>query len=273
MECQPDTAVPLSALMRPPPSDSSEQMEGKNMKKLKVMLVAAATLAAVLTTGAPASAEPPSAGEDPVNGGFQLTVHTHSSGENLLFPEVERLQTDFAEGDTFAYSSRTCSPTSAPFNNLGLDFNPDYPGVDDDGDGTAPVRHQVTGTITSQDPSGTTGTLEGTITTVLCSEDGTEETDNVIVTNFEARYRVTSDDELQIIGQFQISPDESTGTFADLEGSGSIQGVFTCLGATVCSDIGEYTDFIAARGDLSKGPGDIRPGLVGHYSDPTVTTG
>ena len=154
---------------------------------------------------------------------------------------------------------------------LGLNFNPDYPGVDDDGDGTAPVRHQVAGTITKQNPSGTTGTLEGTITTVLC--EGTVATDNVIVTNFEARFRVTADDELQIVGQFQISPDESTCTFADLEGRGSIKGVFTCLGATVCSDIGEYTDFVSARGDLSKGPGDIRPGLVGSYSDPTVTTG
>lgn len=173
---------------------------------------------------------------------------------------------DFEEGDTFAYSSRTCD-RRAPFNEVGLDFNPDYPGVDDD-DGTAAVRHQVTGTVTED--NGNTGTIEGTITTVLC-EDG-EETDNVIVTHFEARYRLVSDDELQIIGHYEISPEESTGTLADVEGHGSIQGVFTCLGQETCAELGEFTDFVAARGDLTKGPGEIRPGLVGTYSDPTVET-
>ena len=200
-----------------------------------------------------------------------MTVHTHSDNPGtLLFPDVERLQYDFAEGDTFQYSSRTCS-RNAPFNNLGLDFNPDYPGVDDDADGTASVRHKVEGTITEQNASGTTGTLEGTITSVLC--DGAVETGNAIVTTFEANYRVTSDDELRIIGRYELSPDQSTGTFADIEGRGSIKGVFTCLGATVCSEFGEYTDFVSARGDLSKGPGEIKPGLVGSFSDPTVTSG
>lgn len=236
------------------------------MNKIKVMLGFA--VVALLLAVEPAGAVPPDTSTDGARGGFQMTVHTHSNNpETLLFPDVERLQFDFEEGDTFAYSSRTCDRT-ARFNEVGLDFSPDYPGVDDD-DGTAAVRHQVAGTVTQD--NGQTGTIEGTITTVLC-EDG-QETDNVIVTNFQARYRQVSDDQLQIIGRYQISPEESTGTFADMQGEGTIQGVFTCLGDAVCAEEGEYTDFVAARGDLSKGPGDIQPGLVGTFSDPTVTTG
>ena len=233
------------------------------MKRIRRVVV----FAAVMTFAAvePASAAPKNSTDAGAQGGFQMTVHTHSNNpETLLFPDVERLPFDFEEGDTFAYSSRTCD-SQARFNEVGLDFNPDYPGVDDD-DGTAAVRHQVTGTVTED--NGKTGTITGTITTVLC-EDG-EETDNVIVTHFVARYRLVSDDELQIIGHYEISPEESTGTFADLEGHGSIQGVFTCLGDDTCAELGEFTDFVGARGDLSKGPGEIQPGLVGTYSDPTV---
>lgn len=233
------------------------------MNRIKAFFAAA--IVGSLLAVAPAGAAPPA--DDGISGGFQMTVHTHSNNPStLLFPDVERLQYDFEEGDTFAYSSRLCS-ANAPFNEVGLDFNPDYPGVDDD-DGTAAVRHQVTGTVT--EANGNTGTIEGTITTVLC--EGGEATENTIVTHFVARYVRTSDDQLRIIGRYQISPTESTGTFADLTGEGLIQGVFTCLGEPVCAELGEYTDFVAARGDLTKGPGEIQPGLVGHFSDPTVET-
>jgi hypothetical protein len=233
--------------------------------RLRLPLAFAAVLALAIVD--PAAAKPESPPYTSASGGFRMTVHTHSTNpETLLFPDVERLAFEFDEGDTFAYSSRTCDET-ARFNEVGLDFRPDYPGVDDD-DGTAAVRHQVTGTVIED--NGVTGTIEGTITTVLC-EDG-EETGNVIVTNFEASCRLVSDDELQITGHFEISPEESTGTFADLEGHGSIQGVFTCLGEPVCAELGEFTDFVGARGDLTKGPGEIQPGLVGTVSDPTVTT-
>lgn len=235
------------------------------MYRIKLMLGFA--VVALLLAGQPAGAARPDTASDGAGGGLQMTVHTHSNNPaTLLFPDVERLEYEFEEGDTFAYSSRTCD-RPARFNEVGLDFNPDYPGVDDD-DGTAAVRHQVTGTVTQD--NGQTGTIEGTITTVLC-EDG-EATDNVIVTNFVAQYRQVSDDELKIIGRYQISPEDSTGTFADMEGQGSIQGVFTCLGEPVCAELGEYTDFVAARGDLTKGPGEIKPGLVGTFSDPTVET-
>jgi hypothetical protein len=225
----------------------------------------ALALVPTLATGSPAVAAPENSAQEGARGGFQMTVHTHSDNpDTLLFPKIERLSFNFEEGDTFAYSSRLCEG-NARFNDVGLDFRPDYPGVDDD-DGTAAVRHQVAGSVTEQ--NGNTGTIEGTITSVLC-EDGME-TGNVIVTNFESKYRLTSDDELAITGRFEISPEQSTGTFADLEGSGSIKGVFTCLGDTVCAEEGEFTDFVAARGDLTKGPGEIRPGLVGNFYDPTV---
>ena len=228
--------------------------------RLAVALATVVTLAGVDPAGAQTSTG--------VSGGFHLTAHTHSNDpRTLLFPDVERLAFDFQEGDTFAYSSRTCD-RRAPFNQVGLDFDPDYPGVDGD-DGTAAVRHQVTGTVVED--NGETGVIEGTITTVLC--EGGEETDNVIVTHFTADYRLVSDDELQIIGLFEISPTESTGIFEDLEGHGSIQGIFTCLGEETCAELGEFTDFVAARGDTSKGPGDIQPGLVGTFSDPTVPAG
>ena len=236
------------------------------MRRIHLALAFAA--AVVLALIDPVGAKPQDSAEEGASGGFQLTVHTHSSNpKTLLEPKVERLQFDFEKGDTFTYSSRRCDQT-ARFNDLGLDFQPDYPGVDDD-DGTAAVRHVVTGTVTEENDG--TGTVEGTITTVLC-EDG-RETEDVIVTHFVADYRLVSDDELAITGTFEISPEESEGIFADLEGSGQIQGVFTCLGAPVCAELGEFTDFVAARGYLSKGPGEIQLGLVGHFSDPTVGTG
>lgn len=233
------------------------------MRRSRLLLPFA--FAAVLLVVQPAGAVPPA--DDGARGGFQMTVHTHSSNPGtLLFPAVDTLEFNFGEGSDFAYSSRTCDRT-APFNQVGLDFSPDYPGVDDV-TGTAAVRHQVTGTVT--EVHGNTGTIEGTITTVLC-ENG-DETANVIVTDFEAKYLLVSDDELRIMGTYQFSPTQSTGTFAGLEGQGSIRGSFTCLGAATCANVGAFTDFVAARGDMTAGPGEIKPGLVGNYSDPTVTT-
>ena len=232
----------------------------------RITLALTVAVVATLAAAEPAGATPDPADEG-ASGSIQLTVHTHSSNPStLLFPDVARLSYDVDEGDTFAYSSRTCD-ARAPFNEVGLNFLPDYPGVDDD-DGTAAVRHLVEGTVT--DVHGPTGRIEGTITTVLC-EDG-EVTEHVIVSDFEATYRLVSEDQLAIAGTFWISPDDSTGTFAGLRGHGSIRGVFTCLGDPVCADVGQFTDFVAARGDLTAGPGEIHPGLVGTFSDSSVDT-
>lgn len=253
------------------------------MRKLHLLLASALMMALVGISPASAQQSDKAQGKAEAQGGVKITVHTHSNNDpefsGLLF-DTERLPFEFSEGDDFTYSSRPCRLPAA-FNELGLDFSPDYPGVDDDADGTAPVRHRVEGTITSV--RGNTGTIEGTITTVMCENEALhperQESENVIVTHFEGRFRQTSDNEIRVSGQFQFSPTESTGTFAGLEGRGSIQGVLTCLAherdATQpsCAERGHFTDFVAARGDLTKGPGEIGPGLRGTFSDATVTTG
>ena len=241
----------------------------------KAHLLSAFALVIGLVGMSPASAQPKQEGAV-AQGGVQMTIHTHSNDDpewtGLLF-ETVRLSYDFVDGEDFSYSSRHCSGT-APFNDLGLDFTPDYPGVDDD-DGTAAVRHHVEGTITEVQGAG--GTIEGTITTVLC-ENG-QETGNVLVSHFEGRFRRVSDNEIRISGRYHFSPTESTGTFAGIEGHGSIQGVFTCLAhqrdpsQPTCAERGHFTDFVGARGDLTKGPGEIGPGLRGTFRDATVLTG
>jgi hypothetical protein len=252
------------------------------MKKLHLFLAFALMMA--LAGISPAAAQPPEGkGKAEAQGGVKITVHTHSNNDpefpGLLF-DTDRLSFDFTEGEDFAYSSRPCSGR-APFNELGLNFTPDYPGVDDNADGKAAVRHLVEGTITSV--KGDKGTIEGTITSVLCTENPDialqEETENVIVTHFEGRFRRTSDNEVRVTGTWQFSPTESTGTFAGLEGRGSIQGVLTCLAhernpdQPTCEQRGHFTDFVSARGDLTKGPGEIGPGLRGSFRDATVPTG
>ncbi len=253
------------------------------MRKLHLLLASALMMALVGISPASAQQSDKAQGKAKAQGGVKITVHTHSNNDpefsGLLF-DTERLPFDFTEGDEFTYSSRPCNLPAA-FNELGLDFSPDYPGVDDDADGTAPVRHRVEGTITSV--KGDKGTIEGTITTVLCADEPVNldraESENVIVTHFEAKFRRTSDNEIRVSGQFQFSPTESTGTFQGLEGRGSIQGVLTCLAhernpsQPSCAERGHFTDFVAARGDLTKGPGEIGPGLRGSFRDATVTTG
>lgn len=234
------------------------------MKKRALML--ALTAAIPLGASGVAGAQTSSG----ARGQVLMTVHTHSSG-TLLFP-VDRLPYNTQTGDTFAYSSRLCSG-NAPFNDLGLNFIPNYPGVDDDADGTAPVRHGISGVVTSS--AGTRGTIEGTLRTVLCvpgnSPNGQVESGHMIVSHFWASFTRVSENDLIISGGFRISPTESTGTFRDMVGGGQIQGRFTCLSRTpTCAQRNEYTDFVGHRGDPNLGPGQLQPGLVGTYYDPTV---
>ena len=63
----------------------------------------------------------------------------------------------FARGDTFAYSSRTCAQ-SAPFNEVGLDFDPNFPGIDS-ATGVAAVRHLAEGRIVAVKRGGEKGTI------------------------------------------------------------------------------------------------------------------
>lgn len=252
------------------------------MTKMQIMLGSLLGAAALVVAGPAiaASKKPdkaPKASAKAASGGVKISVHTHSNNDpvfpGLLF-ETDRLGYNFSQGDDFSYSSRRCGG-SAPFNEIGLDFRPNYPSIDD-ATGTAAVRHRAEGTVTSVKKNGR-GTIEGTITSVLCvTENGVRtESDNVIVTDYRAKYRRTSDNEIKLTGRFTFSPTRSTGTFEDLTGGGSLKAILTCLGhvrnasAPTCEDLGHYTDFVGLRGDTSAPVGETVPGLVGHFRDPT----
>jgi hypothetical protein len=238
------------------------------MKKLALLLGLA--VATSLLAAGPASAQQ--------YGEIRMTLHTHSADDpdfpGLLF-ESDRLSWNIAQGEDFSYSSRTCVG-NAPFNDLGLNFTPDYPGVDTDPDDTARVRHRVQGTVTAA--AGDRGVIEGRITTVLCVRQGGvwTESNHVIVSRFWAQYTRISNNAVTIQGGFQILPNESTGTFRDMQGGGRFEGRFTCLGAQsnpsapTCAQLGHFTDFVGHTGDPTLGPGLLQPGLVGTYYDPTV---
>lgn len=222
----------------------------------KALLFAAAALIAPLVTMAPAGAAPPatqagtkgSVSIDVV--GLTSTVGTPSGAPTLV--PTTGLEIPVTQGSDFSFSSIECSSGPAPFNEVGLEFSPDFPGLED----PAPIRSVVEGTVTDVNASGG-GTVEGTITTFLC-ENG-EETDQ-IVTSFSARFRPTSDDQVVLMGgtlettgglalngKFIIT--EATGQFEDLTGEGRLRGQLTCLpiilmrnGATDCADLGLFSE-------------------------------
>lgn len=227
------------------------------IKRSAILLIA---LLASLATAGSATAQQerqPGSGQ---SGGFGLTVHSHSSefgggpgGAPLLMSGTEPLPLPITETG-FSYSSVACEDP-ARFNDVALDFNPDYPGIDD----PAAVRHIVEGTVTDVDDSGTKGTVEGTITTFLC-ENG-QEGDEIHIA-YEGQFQQDSDNEAKLIGTtFEITG--GTGRFADLDGQGSMTGSFTCLegvlereGAENCADLGAFSDAVFR--------------LRGQYEDPTA---
>ncbi len=246
------------------------------MRKTQILL-GALFAAVALAVAAPANAAPK---DSALSGGVQISVHTHSNDDpnfpGLLFGS-DRLAYEFEQGDDFSYSSRTCAGT-APFNEIGLDFRPDYPGIDDDS-GVAAVRHHAEGTITSVNADGDRGTIEGTITSVVCVTDPTTgarvESGDALVMDYTAKFRRTSDNEIQLSGRWTFSPTESTGTFEDITGGGSLRAILTCLGHVrnpamdTCEELGYYTDFVGLRGDTTALAGETTPGLIGHYRDPS----
>lgn len=221
----------------------------------KTFLFLALSLLAPLLGSAPVAGQSQGAERrDEARGGFSLSVHTHST-PGTLFP-TDRLEIPYREGDRFAYSAIPCS-RRAPVNDVALEFNPDYPGIDD----PAPVRHLIEGTVTETSGDGKHGTIEGTLTTVLCVNG--EEADRIVFA-YEGRFVRVSDNELRVTGTYDVV--SGTGRFQDLEGHGSIKGVLTCLsfmldrlGAESCEDVGAFTDAVFR--------------LKGTYSDPTVPTG
>ena len=213
------------------------------------------TLVAVLAMGAPAGAQQNSP-EEGLSGQMSLSVHSHSSQFTDTLFQTNPLDYPATEGDQFSYSSIPCS-RPAPFNDRSLEFNPDYPGIED----PASTRHFVEGTITSVDENGRTGTIEGTITTILCV-DG-QESEHTITTAFEGRF-VETPNGLRIVGTYEIV--DGTGVFEDLEGDGRITGTITCLPSTLerqaaesCAELGVYSDAVFQ--------------LHGSFEDPTVPSG
>ena len=208
----------------------------RTTRLIVIALVVLGSLGAVGSAGAQ-TASP----QRKASGGLSLTVHAHSSSRTL-FPTTP-IPSPITEGN-FSYSSVSCG-RRAPFNDVALNFNPDYPGIPS----PAPVRHLLQVTITETD--GTKGTAEGTLTTILC-ENG-QETENVIVTSFEGRFRQVSENEVKFTGRFEIT--SGTGIFEDLDGQGSIKGSFTCLSGS-CTQQGKFADAVFR--------------LKGHFEDPTV---
>ncbi len=234
----------------------------------RLSLLAGLALALSLVTAGPASAQ--SSGE------VRMTMHTHSNPDpnwsGLMFP-TDRLSWQVAQGENFGYSSRTCEG-NAPFNDVGLNFIPDYPGIDDDADHTAKVRYGIQGTVTHA--YGDRGVMRGRVAAVVCA--GTVPSPHTLVFYYTVQYQRISNNALQIWGGFEFSPTESTGTFRDIRGGGRMEGRFTCLGHQSnpanpsCAQLGYFTDFVGHTGDPTLGPGQLQPGLVGSFYDPTVTT-
>jgi hypothetical protein len=171
-------------------------------------------------------------------------------------------------GDTFTYSTITCTSPFPPWNNVGLHFAPDYPGLAD----PASVRHEVQGSVVAAAPNGKRVVVDGTITSYLC-ESGVR-TDQ-IVTSFHGVLAPTTASSvtlagngpvpttggLEIKGGFHIVG--GTGRFADMTGGGTITGQFTCLRTTLqrnavqtCAGLGGYSE--------------VPFQLNGHFADRTV---
>lgn len=233
------------------------------MKKLSSLLFASAFLVPLAGAG-PAGAQTLTA-----SGQVQMTVHSHSAG--VLQFQSQRLPYNFTTGSTFAYSSRVCSG-NAPFNDIGLNFTPNYPGVDDNPSSAARVRHGVTGAVTSW--NGSQGTVRGKIQTVLCQQVSGVWTasQHVLVSNFEGQIILAAPNDLHLYGGFQFSPTESTGTFRDIQGGGRMEARFTCLGQSSCAPLGEFHDFVSSTGNPNLPAGQLQPGMTGSFYDPTVTT-
>ena len=217
---------------------------------MKRLLLTVAVLASVATVApaAVAGAAPPA--EDGLSGRFTFRPHTHTtqggspSGAPTLFP-TDPAPVPLTEG-TYSYSSIPCE-SPAPFNDVSLDFSPDYPGL------TEPASTRSLIEITVVDAEA--GTVEGTITSILC------ETGEQIVYSFSGSFTSVSDNLASFVGTFEIA--SGTGQFGDLEGSGRLRGALTCLdpilarhGAESCADLGFYSDAVAT--------------LRGTFSDPTA---
>ena len=196
-----------------------------------------------------------------------LTLSGTQFGTPTGFPTLvptDALEVPLTEGASFRYSSIQCSSGPAPWNNAGLDFNPNFPGLTE----PAPIRSVLTGTVTQlkTNPSGPRGKIEGTITSYLCVNG--VETDQITV-SYRARFAPTSGTTLTLRGgpvpstggltldgRFKIT--ETTGRFADMTGHGPLNVELTCIpttlarhNATSCAALGAFSEaFFDAEGSF-----------------------
>lgn len=204
------------------------------------------------------AAAPPT--EEGVSGRITFRPHTHSStfgapfGGPTLF-ETNSVPFPITEGN-FSYSSIPCD-VPAPFNDVSLNFAPDYPGLTD----PASTRSRIDLTVTEAPTDAGGGEVEGTVTMFLC-ENG-EETDQMVFA-FEGEFTKISDNLAEFSGTFEII--SGTGMFADITGEGRFRGALTCLqpilereGATSCADLEAFSDAVMT--------------FRGTFEDPTVAAG
>ena len=226
--------------------------------KRRARLLALATATSLALLAAPAAAAEKAGGEMIIEG---LTLAGTQFGTPSGQPTTvatDPVSTPLTRGDTFTYSTITCATAFPPWNSFGLHFTPDLPGVDEGAtDRGAPVRHELSGTVTKSKADGT-GKVRGTITTYLC-ENGVR-TDR-IVSRFRAKLAPTSTTSvplqgggpvpttggLALRGKFKVVG--GTGRFEDLAGRGTLTGQLTCLATTLtrngksdCGALGAYSE-------------------------------
>lgn len=214
----------------------------------KLLLLPALALCASVVPIGTATAAPPT--DEGLTGRMTFRPHTHSSefgapsGADTLYP-TDPAPVPITEG-SYSYSSISCDHP-APFNDVSLDFNPDYPGLTE----PASTRSLIELTVTDVEA----GTVEGSITTIVC------ETGEEIFYSFSGRFTSVSDNQASFRGTYEITG--GTGSFSDLSGSGVFRGNLTCLdpilaqqGATSCADLGFYSDAVMT--------------LRGSFADPTA---
>lgn len=212
----------------------------------RFMFLAVLLAASAMTVPSLAKQQKTSAsGQDTARGGIDVTVHTHTSGLGgpggaALLTETDPLSFPVQE-ESFSYASVPCG-TSVPFNDVALEFKPDYPGIDD----PASARFITEGEVTDISKNGKKADVDGTITMFLC-EDG-EEGDQIEFA-YDGKLIVRSDNLAAVRGTFDIVG--GTGRFEGIDGQGSLHGRLTCLervlaraGAESCADHGAFTDAV-----------------------------
>jgi hypothetical protein len=233
-------------------------------------IVVAAVL--VVLTATAVEARPPQARGDIILEGLTLagTQFGTPSGLPTTAP-TDPLSAPVTRSDTFTYSTITCASPFPPWNNVGLQFDPDYPGLAD----PASVRHEFQGVVIAATPSGDRGVVRGTITSYLC--EGGVRTDQ-IVSRFTAVLRPSTATAVPLVGNGPVPTTGGldlrgnahilggTGRFADMSGNGSIIGQFTCLPSTLqrnavgsCAELGGYSE--------------VPFHVDGHFKDRTVAVG